>query len=185
MARKDADQIIAEIARAVAAAAEDDFNRQIERVRELIESPIELVLFAAMVAEHKSWALDAWWFMDHREKSFEDMNKYWAYAPGGVQEEGVYVWPQANVGAYRADFLLICRYYGVTHLFVIECDGHEHHERTKEQASRDKSRDRWFTSRGFKMLRFTGSEIWRDPAACFEEIANAIQNAVLFPGEER
>ena len=52
---------------------------------------------------------------------------------------------------------------------MIECDGHDYHERTKEQAARDKKRDRFFASKGYKVLRFTGSEIWADPEAVAEE----------------
>lgn len=52
---------------------------------------------------------------------------------------------------------------------AIECDGHEFHERTKEQAARDKSRDRALTAAGWKVLRFTGSEIWRDANQCANE----------------
>ena len=43
-------------------------------------------------------------------------------------------------------------------------------QKTKEQAARDKKRDRFFQGLGFKVLRFTGSEIWADAHACVEEI---------------
>lgn len=46
---------------------------------------------------------------------------------------------------------------------VVEVDGHEFHERTKEQAARDKSRDRYLTSNGYTIFRFTGSEVYRKP----------------------
>ena len=46
-------------------------------------------------------------------------------------------------------------------LIAVECDGHEFHEKTKQQAARDKARDR---------DRFTGSEIWKDPGACADEV---------------
>lgn len=52
---------------------------------------------------------------------------------------------------------------------VIEIDGHEFHDRTKEQASRDKSRDRELLATGVHCIRFTGSEIWSDPDRCAEE----------------
>lgn len=53
---------------------------------------------------------------------------------------------------------------------IIECDGHEFHEKTKEQARNDKRRDRSMIIDGFKILRFTGSEIWENPIAVAEEI---------------
>jgi hypothetical protein len=70
---------------------------------------------------------------------------------------------QARVSRYRVDFLL-------THgdgpdnrqPLVLECDGHVYHERTKEQAERDRARDRELQSLGYPVFRYTGSEIWDD-----------------------
>lgn len=52
---------------------------------------------------------------------------------------------------------------------AIELDGHDFHERTKEQAQRDKSRDRILQELGWKAIRFTGSEVYADPIACVRE----------------
>ncbi len=49
---------------------------------------------------------------------------------------------------------------------IVECDGHDFHERTKEQAAKDKSRDRSLVMSGYEVFRFTGSELWRDPLKC-------------------
>ena len=48
---------------------------------------------------------------------------------------------------------------------IVECDGYEFHDRTKQQAQRDKSRDRDLQSLGVPVF-FTGSEIWADPFKC-------------------
>jgi very-short-patch-repair endonuclease len=53
---------------------------------------------------------------------------------------------------------------------VIEVDGHDFHEKTKEQAGRDKHRDRLLQKAGYKILRFTGSEVYNDPSAVVKEI---------------
>jgi hypothetical protein len=53
---------------------------------------------------------------------------------------------------------------------AIECDGHDFHERTKEQAARDKSRDRALMADGWLVARFAGSEIWRTPQKCVQDI---------------
>jgi hypothetical protein len=66
---------------------------------------------------------------------------------------------QAQLGAYRVDFLVAA--YGVS--IAVECDGHDFHEKTKEQAARDKRRDRDVQMMGHLVMRFTGSEIYRDP----------------------
>ena len=65
----------------------------------------------------------------------------------------------------RLDFAMFCRDAKV----AIELDGHEFHERTKDQAERDKSRDRLLQAAGWHVLRFTGSEVWRDAGACAQE----------------
>lgn len=53
---------------------------------------------------------------------------------------------------------------------VIECDGHDFHERTKRQAKRDRSRDRAFQQAGYTVFRFTGSEIYNDAWECAGQI---------------
>jgi|GEM_PF-2799884 len=63
--------------------------------------------------------------------------------------------PQYQIGKYRVDFMIEWNEKKI----VIECDGHEFHEKTKEQVSRDKKRDRFITMQGYKLLRFSGSEI--------------------------
>lgn len=52
---------------------------------------------------------------------------------------------------------------------AVELDGHDFHERTKEQASRDKKRDRSLLSKGWTTIRFTGSDVVRDPDAVFAD----------------
>lgn len=54
----------------------------------------------------------------------------------------------------------------------IECDGHDYQERTKEQAQKDRAKDRAFISAGLDLLRFTGSEIYNDHTRCSNEILN-------------
>lgn len=77
---------------------------------------------------------------------------------------------QITLGSYRVDFLFCVTYCGRVRLLIVECDGHDFHERTKEQARRDRQRDRFFLSKGVSVMRFTGSEIFRDPEACATEV---------------
>lgn len=72
---------------------------------------------------------------------------------------------------YRVDITL--RFEDVQ--LAIECDGHDFHERTKEQAERDRSRDRALSKAGWLVLRFTGREIYRDALKCAEEVLDAVQ----------
>jgi very-short-patch-repair endonuclease len=87
------------------------------------------------------------------------------------------IYPQAKIGDYRADFLVVGR-----RKVAIECDGHDFHERTKEQARRDKARDRYFASQRIAVARFTGSEIWANPIHCAEQ---ALHIAFAFDGERQ
>lgn len=63
---------------------------------------------------------------------------------------------------YRVDFLVhLTRYYlgherpKWGHL-VVEVDGHDFHDRTKEQAPSDRKRDRTLLFEGMNVMRFTG-----------------------------
>jgi very-short-patch-repair endonuclease len=78
---------------------------------------------------------------------------------------------QEQRGEYRVDFELA--YHprgGPLKTMVIECDGHEFHDRSVEQATRDRRRDRRFLAEGTPTFRFTGWEITRNAGACADEI---------------
>ena len=75
---------------------------------------------------------------------------------------------QKQIGPYRVDFL--CSMVGTKQKYIIECDGHDFHEKTKEQAKYDKQRERYFVSNGYKVLRFSGSEIISDFERIKEEL---------------
>lgn len=103
---------------------------------------------------------------------------------------------QASTGKYRVDFKLTYRETGkdfckenqsdfIARQVLVECDGHEFHEKTKEQAANDKKRDRELAAKGYTVLRFTGSEIWKDPFKCAEEIFNYLQKGSQVEGWAR
>jgi hypothetical protein len=75
----------------------------------------------------------------------------------------------ANHNAYRLDFVLAARWERLRVFVDVELDGHDFHERTKEQAERDKKRDRDLQSVGYHVARFTGSQVYRDPLGVAEE----------------
>ena len=76
---------------------------------------------------------------------------------------------QARVGRYRVDVLIADK-------LVIELDGHDFHEKTKEQAKRDKGRDRTLLAQGYTTIRFTGSEVWADPFSCACETLDLLES---------
>lgn len=142
-----------------------DLRKEIDRLSDLFdvldekcESPIELMMATELI--FLSVGL-------HRQ----------VLAFGGTCM-GIDLRPQEQIGSYRVDFLVELDVEGKSAKLVIECDGHDYHERTKEQAERDKSRDRDLTAQGYAVIRFTGSEIWRGPGACRDEVCK-ITNQML------
>lgn len=83
---------------------------------------------------------------------------------------------QPEIGPYRPDLAIVSyhqRDWGdgnFPFVILIEVDGHDFHERTKEQARHDKQRDRFFTRHGASTFRFTGSEVYRNPNSCAQEV---------------
>lgn len=55
----------------------------------------------------------------------------------------------------------------------IEVDGHDFHERTKEQVTWRNQRDRDLQQAKWRILHFSGSELYQDPARVVDEAAKA------------
>lgn len=154
------EQLLEEATTAAAVSVREDFDWGASKC----ESPIEKILLARYVHPHTG----AEW----------DMRCSVLIPPSRCVEHcrmppmaGLYLWPQIKIGPHRVDFLVgVTSHREEQSYAIIECDGHDFHERTKEQAQRDKSRDRYLIGRGFRVLRYTGSEIYRDPEAVWEEI---------------
>lgn len=85
----------------------------------------------------------------------------------------MFIRPQAQIEQWRVDFLIHTLWDGPDDRWrrlIVECDGHDFHDRTKQQAARDRSRDRALTLLGYDVFRFTGSELWRDPMGCAAQV---------------
>lgn len=59
---------------------------------------------------------------------------------------------------------------------AIELDGHEFHERTKEQVEWRNRRDRALAASGWLVLHFSGAEFNRDPAGCVKSARQQIRD---------
>ena len=94
-------------------------------------------------------------------------------ALGEMYGRGTYIIIESQVTVHgaRVDFLISVSDFGQWRSLVVECDGHDFHERTKQQASRDRSRDRAFQENGLSVFRFTGSDLWNDPMGCAHQVA--------------
>mgnify|MGYP000741791008 CR=1 FL=1 len=93
---------------------------------------------------------------------------------------GLLIQPQWAVGPYWLDFaVLATTRWGIAVSdfeikIAVECDGHYFHDRTKEQVGRDKRRDRFLVENGWRVMRFTETEINDDPRACAQQVSDAI-----------
>lgn len=136
------------------------------------ESPIEYVFATSAVATARLLRVRCS-IESRRGLSLEDAKRA---ASTRLVEDTVYIAPQVTIGPYRVDFIVFFSGYprGTLSGMVVECDGHEFHEKTKEQAKRDKARDRALQSLDLKVFRFTGSEIWHNP---LEAAGSVIEHA--------
>jgi very-short-patch-repair endonuclease len=128
------------------------------------ESPIEMILGTTLgvVLIMSSAAKDRW------SKRFlcvaDDINQ---------PNTHISLVPQYKWSGYRIDFAISIDNGSRPRVFI-ECDGHDFHERTKEQAARDRLKDRKIQEANIPILRFTGSEIYRDPVGCAGQIIEFI-----------
>lgn len=128
------------------------------------ESPIEAMFIRALLDPP---AADAFWYEGD---------------PIIIPTEQGYKWPereplpealfivalQHRIGAHRVD--IACAFTGTGRRLVVECDGHEFHERTPEQADADHARDAVLMAKDWPVVRFTGSKITKDPAQCARRV---------------
>jgi len=123
----------------------DKADDTISTLTRVCGSPIEVMLGACLI-----WHSKLWWSGD--SLILETQERLTDWSPQVTH----FLVPQYSTGGHRFDFLLRDGAFEV----FIECDGHAFHEQTKRQAERDRRR----------LLRFTGSEINRDPMACAESV---------------
>lgn len=93
-------------------------------------------------------------------------------------DKGVSFDEEEQVSRYRVDFIDESR------KLIIELDGHESHK-SKEDRTYDAKRDRQLQREGYTVIRFTGSEIYKNSASCVDEvlqITNAIEPGVIPDG---
>lgn len=174
--KKTAKSVVGYFADKIADEAREDFETEfydlaIDREG---KSPIERMLGAALLYVIRS--RDHFAGFDNRLHLFLSAGfpgKFDDLCHERRQNSTIHITPEFQIRNYRADFFVQYWQYGVEVCAAIECDGHDFHERTKEQAKHDRKRDREFQALGITVLRFTGSEIYNDPLEC---AVSAIEN---------
>lgn len=139
-------------------------------------SPIERSFLSAVVCICINQEIGLCIYEEDETPNFDDLTS--SFSPK------LNIYPQRIIGDYRVDFLLQFEDWQIKpdskdnskrtkttyrSQLVIECDGHDFHEKTKEQASRDKERDRTLQKCGYPVFRFSGSDIHRDAFKCADE----------------
>lgn len=172
MSARDLPEILREIGFAHASAAARTLGTGFDHIAPRLESPIECALTAAFLHLLAQWPSTNYvnWLgpaapIERYIRAFDPDDDH------GQWEFDV----QVPAGRFRIDILLTFNGRQQRFAAAVECDGHEFHERTKEQAQRDKERDRYLQSLGLMVLRFTGSEIWRDPIGCAQSAMQMIE----------
>ena len=154
-----------------------------ERVAQYGDTPIERLLFGAMFLSIKYLKQDYFTQMVITTEDKMAARRAMRSSNPGLfcGHNTIFAQTQVDVAGWRADFVFEA-YGTIDHALevgrkeptwdrlIVECDGHDFHERTKEQAARDRERDRAAQLAGMEIFRFTGSELWRDPLGSANQI---------------
>jgi very-short-patch-repair endonuclease len=132
-----------------------------------IDSPIEQIFFMALRLQCE-------------EMGFEfTTSEYFYY--GNKFQFVLAVYPQKKIGKYKVDFFIkLTQGSGVTEL-IIELDGHEFHERDKQQRSYEKARDRFLINSGYKVFHYTGSDVVKKPQHVAYEVIKSLDGYLCKP----
>jgi very-short-patch-repair endonuclease len=137
------------------------------------QSPIERLVLAKL--------LTVGWFAESQTEwtsAYETVNAVPNVKCTGrilhAPHDPAFVVVQLPVMEYVVDFAFFC----CGERLVVELDGHDFHEKTRAQAAHDKRRDRRFVAAGWKVLRYTGSEVYADVDAVVNEVDEHLLQAV-------
>jgi very-short-patch-repair endonuclease len=93
-----------------------------------------------------------------------------------AHSHGYDIRPQVKIGKYRVDFLVGCIGVANSKIYnrevIVECDGHNFHDKDKKQRAYEKARDRYFQSEGLTVFHYTGAEIAGNPIDAASEIVS-------------
>lgn len=141
-------------------------------------SPIEIALLSAIA--DVAPALGVQVAIGHRWRSFDERpvehpDDRFISAPCDPPVASLVVWTEAMLHGYRADLYVCFTHDDRMVQAIVECDGHDWHERTQQQAAYDRARDRALLREGLPTIRFTGSEIHRDANQCAREVLETLR----------
>ncbi len=88
----------------------------------------------------------------------------------------VVIAPSYHTNGYCVDFAVFINARDKEPIKIaVECDGYDYHS-SPEQLMRDKRRDRTLEIAGWRMMRFTGSEITANAESCAKQVAELVKS---------
>lgn len=94
----------------------------------------------------------------------------------------VFTFPQLDIETnnhkYYVDFYIMLSFEDKEIGVVVECDGHEFHQKTKEQVTHDNEREYEIKKAGYDVLRFSGSQIFNNPFKCANDVFDYLLSKV-------
>jgi len=95
--------------------------------------------------------------------------------------------PQKKISGFKVDFYIEYKPFNHTKnkwmpekSIVVECDSKQWHDRSEKDRIYEKQRERKIIAKGFKLLRFTGTEIFHNHKKCAMEIINYLVDDKYF-----
>ena len=168
------------------------FNQMPDRCKELFFWYLEESILGNTKNDACNFFMITNFYVPDECKSPIEQLFYYAYSILDFENEGdivpsLFLMPQeeihANGKTYYADFVFDSDYLKEDGnipenalKLVIECDGHEFHEKTKEQVKRGNERDYNLKIAGYDILHFSGSQIYNEPMTCAKKVYEYIKN---------
>lgn len=103
-----------------------------------------------------------------------------------MKKDNIFLFSQAPIKLenkkYIVDFLFeedeFINKFHTNKKIIIECDGYEFHQKTKEQVQHDNEREYDLKMAGYEVIRFSGSQIFNNPLKCAEDTYNYIMKSI-------
>ncbi|VED60436.1 DUF559 domain-containing protein [Staphylococcus simulans] len=170
---------------------EDVLKKSKEDVKKLIED-IEKLMFNDLIYTNVFYGTT---ILDKCQSPIEQLYiLYLNYYVNSGTDFKINILPQFVIntrgGKYKVDFHVRVsqsfvitndsgtKYFERSTSLCIECDGHDFHEKTKQQVQKDKQRERDIISNGYTIIRFTGSEIFNSPIKCARETTRILEEMI-------
>jgi hypothetical protein len=97
----------------------------------------------------------------------------------GKPQSGVVIAPQYQTENRRIDHALFVNIFANEEIKIaVECDGHDFHEKTPDQAARDSAKNGDLKIAGWRLLRFTGRQIRQNPKHCAARVAELAKSEI-------